>query len=74
MTVLMATGNAAALPGGFFDSVRTMAATIAIELGEAPYGTPHYHGLFAVGGVLFLMTLSFNLLAERIAARFRYQA
>jgi phosphate transport system permease protein len=73
MTVLMATGNAAALPGGFFDSVRTMAATIAIELGEAPYGTPHYHGLFAVGGVLFLMTMSFNLLAERVAARFRYR-
>ncbi len=73
MTVLMATGNAAALPGGFLDSVRTMTATIAIELGEAPYGSPHYYGLFAVGAVLFLLSLTFNLVAERMAARFRYR-
>ena len=42
MTVLMATGNAAAFPKGFFDSVRTITATIAIEMGEVPYNTTHY--------------------------------
>lgn len=73
MTVLMATGNATAMPHGFFDPVRTMTATIAIELGEVPYGTPHYYSLFAVGAVLFLLSLGVNLAAERLAARFRYR-
>lgn len=73
MTVLMATGNAAAMPDGFFDPVRTMTATIAIELGEVPYGTPHYYGLFAIGAVLFLISLAINLIAESIAAKYRYR-
>ena len=41
MTVLMATGNAPAFPTRFLDSVRTMTATIAIELGEDPYNKTH---------------------------------
>jgi phosphate transport system permease protein len=71
MTVLMATGNAAAMPHGFFDSVKTMTATIAIELGEVAYGTTHYYSLFAVGSLLFIMSLFFNILAEYLAARYR---
>jgi phosphate transport system permease protein len=71
MTVLMATGNATAMPYSIFDSVRTMTATIAIELGEVPFQTIHYHSLFAVGAVLFLITLSVNLIAEWIAASYR---
>lgn len=71
MTVLMATGNAAAMPYSIFDSVRTMTATIAIELGEVPFQTIHYHSLFAVGAVLFLITLSVNLVAEWVAAGYR---
>jgi len=74
MTVLMATGNATAMPGGFFDPVRTMTATIAIELGEVPFGTTHYYALFAVGAVLFIISLGVNLIAESIAARFRYRS
>lgn len=74
MTVLMATGNATAMPHGFFDPVRTMTATIAIELGEVPFGTTHYFALFAVGAVLFLISLAVNLIAENIAARYRYKA
>lgn len=73
MTVLMATGNAAAMPHGFFDPVRTMTATIAIELGEVAFGTTHYYGLFAIGAVLFLISLVINVLAESLAARFRYK-
>ena len=68
MTVLMATGNAPIIPGGLFDSVRTITATIAIELGEVPYGSTHYFSLFALGATLFAMSLGVNLLAERIAA------
>ncbi len=71
MTVLMATGNATAMPHDFFESVRTITATVAIEMGEVPYGTPHYYSLFACALVLFLITLLVNVIAERVAAGFR---
>ena len=73
MTVLMVTGNAPAIPHSFFDSIRTMTATIAIELGEVPYGTTHYYAIFAVGTVLFLMSLSVNIIAELVTAKYRTQ-
>lgn len=71
MTVLMATGNAAAFPKGFFDSVRTITATIAIEMGEVPYNTTHYYALYAIAAVLFFMTLVVNILGEYFVNRFR---
>lgn len=71
MTVLMATGNASALPGGFLDSIRTITATIAIEMGEVPYQTTHYFALFAIAAVLFVITLAVNLLGEYFANRLR---
>jgi phosphate transport system permease protein len=71
MTVLMATGNAAAIPKGFLDSVRTITATIAIEMGEVPYQTTHYFALFAIAAVLFLITLIVNLVGEYFANRIR---
>ncbi|RKR84671.1 phosphate ABC transporter membrane protein 1 (PhoT family) [Mucilaginibacter gracilis] len=75
MTVLMATGNASAFPKGFFHSVRTMTATIAIEMGEVPYQTTHYYALFAIAAVLFLMTLLVNIVGEYFVNKYRkYQA
>ena len=71
MTVLMATGNASILPTGMFDSVKTMTATIAIEMGEVPYQTTHYFALYAIATVLFLMTLAANMLGEYFINRFR---
>jgi len=71
MTVLMATGNASAIPKGFLDSVRTITATIAIEMGEVPYQTTHYFALFAIAAILFLITLAINLLGEYFANRLR---
>jgi phosphate transport system permease protein len=71
MTVLMATGNASVLPKGFLDAVRTITATIAIEMGEVPYQTTHYFALFAIAVVLFLITLLINLLGEYFANRLR---
>ena len=71
MTVLMVTGNAAAFTTNFFAPVRTMTATIAIELGEVAYDTTHYYSLFAVGSVLFLMSLLFNFIAEKVASHYR---
>jgi phosphate transport system permease protein len=67
MTVLMATGNASAMPGSFFDAVRTMTATIAIELGEVPYNTTHYYALFAVGFYIFVITFIVNLAADHFS-------
>jgi len=71
MTVLMATGNARAFPHGFLDSVRTMTANIAIELGEVPYYTTHYYALFAIGLVLFIMTFVVNLIADIVLHKFQ---
>ncbi len=71
MTVLMATGNAPAMPGSFLDSVRTMTATIAIELGEVPHNTTHYYVLFAVGLVLFVMTFLVNLASDLILEKYQ---
>jgi len=71
MTVLMATGNASAFPKGFFHSIRTITATIAIEMGEVPYQTTHYYALFAIAAVLFLITLIVNLIGEYFVNKFR---
>jgi phosphate transport system permease protein len=72
MVVLMVTGNAANLPLGpdlLFQPVRTMTATIAAEMGEVAQGSTHYHVLFAVGLVLFLITFLINSLAARLVRR-----
>ncbi len=71
MTVLMATGNARSFPHGLLDSVRTMTANIAIELGEVPYYTTHYYALFAIGLVLFLMTFAVNLVADVVLHKYQ---
>jgi len=71
MTVLMAAGGAAVIPKTFFEPVRPMTATIAAEMGEAVMGSSHYHALFAIGLILFIVTFVFNIIAEIISRRFR---
>jgi phosphate transport system permease protein len=71
MTVLMATGNASTMPHGFLSSIRTITATIAIEMGEVPYQTTHYFALFAIAAVLFLVTFLINMLGESVANAIR---
>ncbi|MFO7538598.1 MAG: phosphate ABC transporter permease subunit PstC [Chloroflexota bacterium] len=70
MAVMMVTGNAANIPAlgldTFFQPVRTMTATIAAEMGEVSQGSIHYHVLFGVGIVLFLITFTINSLATRL--------
>lgn len=75
MTVMMVTGNAAVIPGfpsGLFDPVRTMTATIALEMGEVPQGSDHFHALFAVGSVLFIITFIINIVASNIKKRYKF--
>ena len=69
MAVMMCTGNAAQVSWSPFESVRTMTATIAAEMGEVPFGSQHYRALFLVGLVLLAMTLAINLTAQRILGR-----
>lgn len=71
MTVLMVAGGAAVMPKSIFDPVRPMTAAIAAEMGEAPMGSDHYHALFAIALILFLITFVFNVIAELISRRFR---
>ncbi|MDR1084562.1 MAG: phosphate ABC transporter permease subunit PstC [Deltaproteobacteria bacterium] len=63
LVVLMVAGGAAQIPHSIFDSVRPLTATLAAEMGETAIDSPHYHALFALGTILFLLTLAFNLLA-----------
>ena len=69
MAVLMVTGNAAVVPPSLLAPVRTIPATIAAELGEAPAGGAHYEALFMLGCILFLLTLLLSIAVEMISAR-----
>jgi len=66
MAVMMVTGNAARMPlslDSLFKPARTMTATIAAEMGEVAQGSTHYHALFGIGIILFLLTFLINLVA-----------
>jgi phosphate transport system permease protein len=74
MAVMMVTGNAARLPltlDSLFRPVRTMTATIAAEMGEVANGSVHYHVLFGVGLILFVLTFIINLAATPAILRRR---
>lgn len=71
MIVLMASGNAAITSWNFGESVRTLSATIAAELAEVVFGSPHYHVLFFIGTLLFAMTFVLNWLGTAMVARLR---
>lgn len=77
MAVMMVTGNAAILPiklNSFFSPIRTMTATIAAEMGEVAKDSTHYHVLFLIGLVLFLISLGINIAASTAVFRQRKRA
>ncbi len=74
MAVLMVTGNAAVIPHSFLEPVRTIPATIAAELGEASQGGLHYKALFALGCILFIITMAINLIVGYISSKKKYNA
>lgn len=69
MAVLMVTGNAANVTLNILKPVRTIPATIAAELGEAPSGGIHFKALFALGCILFLITMSINIFVSMVSKR-----
>jgi phosphate transport system permease protein len=71
MIVLMVSGGAAVIPHWIFDPARPMPAAIAAEMAEAPYQSLHYHALFGVGAILFIITFVLSLLSDYITKRYR---
>jgi phosphate transport system permease protein len=72
MAVTLAAGATPNLTLNPLESIQTMTAYIVqVSLGDTPAGTPEYHTLFAVGMLLFVITLSVNVIAHKVFARFR---
>ncbi len=71
LIVVLASGNAALMDSTLGHSTRTVTATIAQELGEVVVGSAHYHVLFALGALLFLVTFAVNVVTERALHRSR---
>ena len=74
MAVLMATGHAVNMPTSLLDPVRTLTATIAAELGEAPRGGDHYRVLFVIGIVLFIFAFIVNITSDIVVKGIKKQA
>jgi phosphate transport system permease protein len=71
MIVLMVAGGAAVIPLWIFDAVRPMPSAIAAEMAEAAHGSLHYHALFGVGAILFMITLILSLISDFISKKYR---
>jgi phosphate transport system permease protein len=71
MIVLMATGNTPIMSASPFDGMRTMAANIAVEIPEAPFGGTLYRVLFLTAVLLFMLTFILNTAAEIVRQRLR---
>ncbi|MBF0429930.1 MAG: phosphate ABC transporter permease subunit PstC [Fibrobacteria bacterium] len=74
MAVLMVTGNAPLVTLNPYESVRTMTATIAGEMGEVPFGSAHYSALFWVGIVLLLMTFCLVVISQKVLKKYSFEA
>jgi phosphate transport system permease protein len=70
MAVLMVSGNSAIISFFPLDSVRTMTATIAAEMGEVPFGSQHYQALFWIGMILLLVTFVLNILSRLVLKKY----
>ncbi len=71
MIVLMATGNTPLMSLSPFNGMRTMAASIAVELPEAPYGGTLYRVLILTALLLFCFTFAINMIAAAVSERLR---
>ncbi|MCJ2378373.1 ABC transporter permease subunit [Vibrio sp. ZSDZ34] len=71
MIVLMATGNTPILDWNIFEGMRTLSATMAVELPESDVGSTHYRLLFLAALILFTFTFAVNSLAEWVRQRLR---
>lgn len=73
LIVLLASGNTALMSLSPMEGMRSLAASIAIELPEAAPGSPDYRLLLLAALVLFAFTFLVNTLAEWVRARLRHR-
>jgi phosphate transport system permease protein len=71
MIVLMVAGGAAVVPHWMFDAARPMPAAIAAEMAEAPYRSLHYHALFGIAAILFIVTFILSFISDFVSKRYR---
>ena len=72
MAVTLAAGSTPNLTLNPFESVQTLTAYIVqVSMGDTPHGTIEYKSIFAVGLVLFVVTMVFNVVAYYLVKRFR---
>ena len=72
MIVTLAAGASPKMTLNPAESIQTMTAFIVqVSKGDTPQGTIVYQSIFAVGLVLFLITLAMNILANRITRRYQ---
>jgi phosphate transport system permease protein len=72
MTVVIAAGQQPKLTLNFLESIETMTAYMAqISGGDSPRGSLNFKTLYAVGAVLFLLTLALNIASYWISNRFK---
>ncbi len=71
MAVTLAAGATPQITANPFVGVQAMTSYIAqVSMGDVAHGTIEYQSIFAVGLMLFLMTLAMNLLSQFIVKRF----
>ncbi|MDN3614179.1 ABC transporter permease subunit [Vibrio gallaecicus] len=71
MIVLMATGNTPIMDWNILEGMRTLSATIAVELPESAVGSSHFRLLFLAALLLFIFTFAVNSVAEWVRQRLR---
>ena len=72
MIVAVASGGRPQLTANPLEPMQTMTAFIVqVFSGDVVVGSTPYLSLFAVGLLLFLITLALNLISQRVVARFR---
>lgn len=74
MLVTIAAGATPNLTANPLESIQTMTAYIVqLSLGEAPHGSIEYNTIFAVGLLLFCITLGMNVIGHWVVRRWREQ-
>lgn len=71
MIVLMATGNTPILDWNILEGMRTLSASIAVEMPESEVGSSHFRILFLAALILLVFTFAVNSLAEWVRQRLR---
>ncbi len=74
MIVYLAAGGLPNLTFNPLESIQAMTAFIvSVANGDTPHGSLEYRTIFAVGLLLFMMTLAMNILGRWVVQRFRQQ-